>query len=325
MRVAVDLSPLVRSFPASIRRLTRSILDRVEARGDVEIVGVAPPDRGLLGAWRQVGLPRAATKHGARVIHCFSSSFPLAAGLPTVQTVHECPWLHGASENSGARHRLWARLGRARAARTCTPSEGVARDLRELGHGERLRVVPWGVGAEFSPERDDTDGRLEAALAELPRAPFVLCPAAAGRPKKRVDRVIAGAAATGLAVAVTGRGEVPAGARGLGEVPEELLPALYRRAAAVAILSSSEGFALPALEAEASGTPVVVSRASVQAETAGTAGIEVDPDDPEDVARGLRLAQDRDPVRAAAGRARARELDWDRAAAELVEVWEEIA
>ncbi len=288
-------------------------------------MGVAPPERGLLGVWRQVGLPRAAAKHRAQVIHCFSSSFPLAAGLPTVQTVHECPWLHGALENGGARHRLWARLGRARAARTCTPSEGVARDLRELGHGERLRVVPWGVGAEFSPERNDTDGRLEEALDELPRVPFVLCPAAAGRPKKRIDRVVAGAAAAGLAVAVTGRGEVPAGARALGVVPEEFLPALYRRAAAVAILSRSEGFALPAVEAEASGTPVVVSRASVQAETAGAAGIEVDPDDPEDVARGLRLAQDRDPVRAAAGRARARELDWDRAAAQLVEVWEEIA
>ncbi|MEC7232252.1 MAG: glycosyltransferase family 1 protein, partial [Planctomycetota bacterium] len=95
MRVAVDLSPLVRSFPASVRRLTRSILDRIEARGDVELVRVAPPERGPLGAWRQVGLPRAAKKRGARVIHCFSSSFPLAAGLPTVQTVHECPWLHG--------------------------------------------------------------------------------------------------------------------------------------------------------------------------------------------------------------------------------------
>ena len=199
MRVAVDLSPLVRPFPASIRRLTRSILDRVEARGDVEIVGVAPPDRGLLGAWRQVGLPRAARRRGARLIHCFGSSFPLAAGLPTVQTVHECPWLHGASENAGSRHRFWTRAGRARATRTCTPSEGVARDLRELGHGERLRVVPWGVGPEFSPGRDDTDGRLEAALDELPRAPFVLCPAAAGRPKKRVDRVVAGAAAAGLA------------------------------------------------------------------------------------------------------------------------------
>lgn len=286
---------------------------------------MAPPARGSLGAWRQIGLPRAASKAGAQVIHCFSSSFPLATGLPAVQTVHECPWLHGAAENAGARHRLWTRLGRARAARTCTPSEGVARDLRGLGYDQRLRVVPWGVGAEFTPEKDATDARLESALPELPRVPFVLCPAAAGRPKKRVDRALRGASMAGLAVAVTGSGEVPAGARPLGDVPEELLPALFRRAAAVAILSDSEGFALPALEAEASGTPVVVPRGSVQAETAGTAAIEVEADDPEDVARGLRLAQDRDPVRLAAGRARARELSWERTAERLVAIWRELA
>jgi glycosyltransferase involved in cell wall biosynthesis len=46
----------------------------------------------------------------------------------------------------------------------------------------------------------------------------------------------------------------------LGALPDEALPALYRRASALAMPSLQEGFGLVALEALACGTPAIVSR-----------------------------------------------------------------
>ena len=90
-----------------------------------------------------------------------------------------------------------------------------------------------------------------------------------------------------------------------------------------AILSTSEGFGLPALEALATGTPVIVARDSVQAETAAGFGIEVDPDDPASVAAGIESAL-QDPaqdVRRAGGLAHAKDMTWDRTAERLVAAW----
>ena len=106
----------------------------------------------------------------------------------------------------------------------------------------------------------------------------------------------------------------------LGEVPDAVLPALFERAAAVALLAASEGFALPVLEAFARGTPVVVPRGSVQAATADGLALEVDAEDPASVAEGIARALGRD-FDGDALRANAAVRTWDATAARLVEVW----
>lgn len=287
-----------------------------------------PPETGPLWRWRQGALPRAARESGAEVLHVFSSAFPLRARLPVVQTIHEAPWAHGERENAGPKHRLWARLGSAFAAATCSPSDGVARDL---GRRPSLHVVPWGVGPEFSPDPDPSDERFEALFPKVGDAPYVLAPGA-NRPKKRLELICDGAQRAGLQVVCTG--SVNGYTRDLegrfsnlilaGHVEDHDLPALYRRAAGMAALSKSEGFALPVLEALASGTPAVVTRDSVQAATAGEAGYAVDPMDAIETGRAMALATARDAGRIAAGIERASAFSWDQTAARLVGVWKSI-
>ncbi len=295
------------------------------ARTDVEIVAIHPPDGAPLVRWRQAGLGRDAHRAGAEVLHSFTSAFTLTPRLPVVQTVHELPWKHGSAENAGLVHRGWILAGRRFAAATCTPSARVAEDLAPH---PRLFVVPWGVGPEFRSEPDALDLRLEVELPALPPRPFALA-LGADRPKKRLELAARGAAILGMPVVVTGdRNDYVVNVLGqhaqvlaLGRIDAQLLPALVRRAAATLVLSVSEGFALPVLESLACGTPVVATRGSVQAATAEDAAIEVDAEDPSDVARGLRRALEGDDVLRRRGLALASKRTWERTTDELVRVW----
>jgi glycosyltransferase involved in cell wall biosynthesis len=61
--------------------------------------------------------------------------------------------------------------------------------------------------------------------------------------------------------------------RFLGYVDDETLAGLYANATVFALPSQDEGFGLPALEAMASGTPVIVSDGGALPEVVGDAGI----------------------------------------------------
>jgi glycosyltransferase-like protein len=73
-----------------------------------------------------------------------------------------------------------------------------------------------------------------------------------------------------------------------GPLPDEALPALYRRAAAVAMPSLSEGFGLVVLEALACGSPAIASRIAPFTEHLSEHDVLwTDPHSPEDIAQAL--------------------------------------
>lgn len=325
MRVALDLSPLAGHFPLSVVRTVAPLVDALRRAGEVELVEIAPPPGGRVAhlLWRQRALPRAAAGSGADLLHVFASGIPLRSRVPVVQTVHELPWRHGVAENAGLRHRAWIRLGARRARAVCVPSQAVADDL---GGRADVHVVSWGVGDEFFRPADVQ--ALRAAHPDLPGEPFVLAPGAT-RPKKRLDRIIAGAAAAGMPVVVSGAPTntstgAPASRHvvALGRVDDALMPALYDAAAATCLLADSEGFGLPVLESFARGRAVVAPRGSVQARTAGDFAVLVDDaDDPQEVAAALRRAAAEDAGTRAALRLFAESRTWDATARRLTEVW----
>lgn len=73
----------------------------------------------------------------------------------------------------------------------------------------------------------------------------------------------------------------------LPRLSEAEIVALYQHARACAHVSLLEGFGLPIVEAMQSGTPVLTSNRGVMQDVAGTAAVLVDPENIDDIARGL--------------------------------------
>jgi glycosyltransferase involved in cell wall biosynthesis len=231
-----------------------------------------------------------------------------------------------------------------RAARVVTVSEHARADLLALWPWlvpERIVAIPNGVSAAFRP-LDDASRRvadrfgieapyalalgalqprknvprlLEAWATLKARAPGPELLVLAGKPKQDADRYRALAARFGIADEVRFLGHVEAG---------EPLVELIAGARALVDVSLYEGFGLPVLEAMACGTPVVAADATALPETAGEAGLLVDPLSPGAIADGLatllRRPSERER-RVELGLRRAATFTWQRTAERTAEVW----
>ena len=125
-------------------------------------------------------------------------------------------------------------------------------------------------------------------------------------------------------------GELRLGERVLltGFVPDETLACLYAGAVIFVSPSRSEGFGLPAVEAAAAGTPLVLSDIPAHRETLGEAAAFFRPDDAHGLAERLvDLLRDDAGLarRGAAAQQHADGLSWDASAAALRAVLVEAA
>ncbi len=111
------------------------------------------------------------------------------------------------------------------------------------------------------------------------------------------------------------------------DVPFAVMPALLSGARLLILPSFHEGFGLPAIEAMACGTPVVVAERGSLPEVVGEHGVYVDPDDVESIADGIRrLLNDSSLYERLreSGLAHARTYSWRRTAEITLDVYRRV-
>jgi glycosyltransferase involved in cell wall biosynthesis len=322
MRLGVDGRELQRDRHTGIARYTLEVVREASARGwSVTVYGDGHTRRDLalpgvtvrvLPApatlwWDQVALPRALRADGARVLLSPYYKAPVLAPCPCVVTVHDLFFIGYPGRRQplmDALHTAAARLYARRARAVIADSEHSARAVvQRLGIGRgRITVVPVAVGAEFlpSPLGQQTRarygvggayvlyvgsfmphknlGRLLRAWAALPgalRASHRLVLAGDGDPGR------AGLHALASSLGITASVVFP------GRIDDADLPSLYSGASVLVLPSLEEGFGLPAVEAMACGTPVIVSDGGALPEVTAGAAVVVDADKEEAIASAI--------------------------------------
>lgn len=261
---------------------------------------------------------------------------PVNSPVPAVVTLHDLMYLRGHGAQSAARAAYMGALRPLyrRCAAVVTMSEAARDDVAEWLDG-RVRVVAvgGGVGPQFHP----------ADAASSPDRPVVLY-VGSRSDNKNVAGVLGGfeqSAASGTSeLWVTGSeqewsehvapfgGRLDGRIRFLGRVADDELPNVYRSASVLLIPSLEEGYGLPALEAMASGVPVVHSTDRALQEVVGGTGIAVEATDWSAIGAGLDAVLT-DEVRArdmaARGRERSLTMTWEATANRITELLRPLA
>jgi len=231
------------------------------------------------------------------------------------------------------------------AARLLVSSASTCADLvqRVPSAGDRVDIIPLGVSTDFRP---CAAVGCESCAEARAIGPYLLC-VGNRKPHKNLGAAVEALAQllpdwAALRLVVAGhrfeqRDEVDARAHALGVshavierdgVDDDRLRCLYTHAEALIFPSLYEGFGLPVLEAMACGVPVIASNRASLPEVVGTAGLLIDPDDPDGISAAVRRLRSEPGLRSTLvqrGLARAAGFRWGRTAARTCDVLYRVA
>lgn len=312
------------------QELTAILESRPEA---FDVLRVRPPEQPGLDRFqkqwaRWFTLPRLLASCETDIYHCIEPGDLFAARRLDLQrvvtTCHDLiPWRFQ-SWRTSAPPKNW--ISRAlyeqmktllrRVARIISPSDCTRRDLLEYLEvpPERVTVIPYPVSALFSPLPSEREQALRQELRlrwSLP-AGFLFLHVGSTVFYKNIENLLkafrlfmernsfpeaflirAGNGLTKTQADLSRRLGITSRILCVGPRTSEELADLYRAADTLVFPSLYEGFGRPALEAMASGTPVIAGRGGALPEVVEEAGLLVDPFDVEAIASAMqRLSAD---------------------------------
>ncbi len=306
--------------------------------------------------WEQRAFPAAAQRFGASVMHVPHFAPPLRThGIPTIVTIHDVINLRLPLYRSSPAVQAYSQLV-ARSAKHATCIVAVSEfskcDIIEtLGvPEERVRVIREAPAAQYRRVTDAA--RVRDVCQKYGLGPRFVLNVGGLDHRKNISMLVGAFAAVyhelgdrDLQLFVVGDprrlGTSPlfpdwrslAATFGVAEqvicepVDEEDLPVLYSATSCFAFASLYEGFGLTPLEALACGAPVVCSDRTSLPEVVGSAGILVDPEDPDRfgaaMQRVLMSPELRDDLRAR-GLARVKQFGWDKVAVETSTLYADV-
>ncbi len=310
------------TFSLRVRRLLAAQARSFDVVHDNQCLGW-----GLLGLHR-TGLPLVASVHHAVVI---DRDLELARERRLVRRLTLRRWYHF--------HRMQDQVAR-RVERVITVSEQSQRDIVEkMGvDAARTRVIPIAVdGTVFTPQPATArvPGRIFAVASadtSLKGVVPLLHAVAALRARREVELVVLGEARPNGAVAAAmtqlGLTTTVRFVRGIGEAE---VARHYAQAEVAVVPSLYEGFSIPALQAMASGVPLVATTAGALPEVVGRdgeTGLLVPPGDAPALARAIGALLEDPALRTRISEAallRSRALfSWDATARATAAVYREV-
>lgn len=305
------------------------------------VAAEVPTSRPQRILWEQTKAPKLAKRMNADLWHGPHYTMPARLHIPSVVTIHDLTFFDHPEWHEKSKvlffRRMIRRSIRHASALICVSHHTQDRLTAALNPSTPIHVASHGVDhARFRPlnrtEEIEADLNL---LAHNGISPPYLAFVGTLEPRKDIPSLIE--AFTEIADDYPELRLVIAGSDGWGAkevrdsvarsgyttrilrpgyLPAEVLAPFLRRASVVAYPSLEEGFGLPALEALASGAPVVTTTGSAMAEVCGEAARLTPPAVPKELAAAIAgLLDDKTESERLriAGPARASTFTWDRA------------
>lgn len=311
---------------------------------------IYPVKGSYYSVWEQVNYPLLLSHVPVDLFHFPHFNVPLAFNRPFVTTIHDVTrfYFPGQKQQGLVRQIAYEMIFKhavTAAKHVISVSQHTKQEVMRLyaGIGPYVDVIPEGVDEVFAKRAGEQDILAIRKLLQT-QDPYALV-VGVWMSHKNLPRVLQAFQLVlrdhpNLKLVITGTdkpGYVDVHALAIecgieksvifpGFVPHELLPALYQQSSMLVFASLYEGFGLPALEAAASGVPVVTSNVSSLPEVMGSAARYVNPEHKESIAAGIRDVLENAALReqlVVAGEARAQKFSWRTCAEETLKVYEQ--